>query len=250
MASEGAHGLPCPAFGVFADTGAEPQSVYRWLDWLEAHLAFPVYRVQYRDLWEQELTVVRSGRGEKRTYRKGTAPFFTGDHGMLQRRCTTDFKIRPIQTFLRKHLRKPRGLKTPFVTQWIGISTDEAHRMKPSQEPWITNAWPLIDLNLSRADCLAWMEQRGYPTPPRSACIFCPYHSDREWYRLKTEEPEAFAAAVQFEEVLQYAAQQAEVGRADIFLHSKRIPLKDVTFDLTTPKADPMGNECEGMCGV
>ena len=36
---------PMPDFAVFADTQAEPQEVYDWLDWLENELPFPVYRV-------------------------------------------------------------------------------------------------------------------------------------------------------------------------------------------------------------
>jgi 3'-phosphoadenosine 5'-phosphosulfate sulfotransferase (PAPS reductase)/FAD synthetase len=36
---------PMPAAAIFADTQDEPASVYRWLDWLEKQLPFPVYRV-------------------------------------------------------------------------------------------------------------------------------------------------------------------------------------------------------------
>jgi len=42
-----AHGeiAPMPDAAIFADTQAEPVSVYRWLDWLETQLQFPVHRV-------------------------------------------------------------------------------------------------------------------------------------------------------------------------------------------------------------
>jgi hypothetical protein len=36
---------PMPVAAIFADTQGEPQSVYKWLDWLENQLPFPVYRV-------------------------------------------------------------------------------------------------------------------------------------------------------------------------------------------------------------
>jgi len=36
---------PMPDCAVFADTGWEPPAVYEHLDWLEAELPFPVYRV-------------------------------------------------------------------------------------------------------------------------------------------------------------------------------------------------------------
>ena len=35
---------PMPACAIFADTGAEPQRVYDYLDWLEEELPFPVHR--------------------------------------------------------------------------------------------------------------------------------------------------------------------------------------------------------------
>jgi len=86
-----------------------------------------------------------------------------------------------------------------LVESWIGISTDEASRMKPSREPWIINKYPLIEHNISREQCVEWMLAEGYPEPPRSACIFCPYHSDEEWKRLRDKEPEEFQRAVEWE---------------------------------------------------
>lgn len=135
----------------------------------------------------------------------------------------------------------------------IGISLDEAHRMKPSQVPWARSTWPLVDLRMTRDDCLSWMAMRGYPTPPRSACVFCPYHSDAEWLRLKLEEPIEFAKAVTFDENMRRVARKA-TGTArypgDVFLHGSMVPLKKVVFRERDPKADQFGNECEGICGV
>ena len=52
MALMAAHGeiTPMPDCAIFADTQAEPQSVYDYLDWLEGELPFPVYRVSYGNL--------------------------------------------------------------------------------------------------------------------------------------------------------------------------------------------------------
>lgn len=54
LALMAAHGeiTPMPECAVFADTMAEPQSVYTWLDWLEKQLPFPVIRVSKGDLGE------------------------------------------------------------------------------------------------------------------------------------------------------------------------------------------------------
>src|SRR3546814_20111412 len=68
--------------------------------------------------------------------------------------------------------------------------------MKMSFEPWQINRWPLIELGMTRRDCLRWLERHGYPMPPKSACIGCPYHSDTMWRQRREEDPDALADAV------------------------------------------------------
>ena len=114
---------------------------------------------------------------------------------------------------------------------------------------------PVVPANMktvvSESIC-AWMADKGYPVPPRSACGFCPFHSDNEWIRLRDEHPVAFEEAALFEERLQEAATRQEVLNGKPFLHSACIPLRLVPFK-TLPANQQIslfGNECEGMCGV
>lgn len=244
---------------VFADTQAEPQSVYAWLKWLEAEIArspfpFPVERVSKGSLTDVALRLRtrRSGAGQ---WTKSLIPVFTlesnGKRGHMQRACTYDYKVLELIKAQRRLGGIKRGQKTIGVISWIGISLDEAHRMKPSRVAWCEHIWPLIELKMTRADCLQWMQTRGYPKPPRSACIYCPYHSDQEWQRLKTEEPLEFARAIQFEEELQRVKAQTDNMRGVPFLHDSRVPLAQVQFSLAaSAQHNAFGNECEGMCGV
>jgi hypothetical protein len=136
---------------------------------------------------------------------------------------------------------------------WIGISTDEAHRMKPSRVSYIENTWPLIDAAMSRQDCLDWMQQKGYPEPPRSACVFCPFHGDNEWERLQHLEPDEFDRAAKFELNLQEAARNQEVLQGVPFLHGSGKLLSEVDFSKKAEGKQQLamfGNECEGLCGV
>lgn len=266
MALMAAHGEigPRPDAAIFADTQSEPASVYRWLDWLESAIAaapylFPVHRVTAGNLGEKALSmrVTKDGR----RYSRCDLPVYTrnadGGKGLVQRKCTYDFKLRPIWKEARRiaGVRRARKGQAPLVTQWIGISWDELQRVRdhadPSQ-PWAQRRYPLVELRMRRGDCLRWMEHRGYPLPPRSACVFCPFHSDKEWRRLKVEEPDAFAAAVRFEAELQRAKAEQNDFRSVPFLHSSLRPLAEV--DLSS--AEDAGQvplflgECEGMCGV
>lgn len=48
---------PMPVAAIFADTQAEPKSVYVWLDWLEKQLPFPVHRVTAGNLADHSITL-------------------------------------------------------------------------------------------------------------------------------------------------------------------------------------------------
>ena len=237
---------PMPDCAIFADTGWEPQAVYEWLEYLEGSLPFPVHRVSAGDLIED--VEIRTSKKSGKTYLKNSIPFWTdtdGKKGALLRKCTRDYKLDPI-----RKLQRTFG-KDKNQVIWIGISTDEAHRMKPSTESWITNRFPLMEERMSRGDCLAWLDKNYFPEPPRSACIFCPYHSNGEWSNLQKNWPDEFQKAAEIESQLQKLYKQAEVTTADnIYLHDSLFSLDEIDFNETQGQLNLFGNECEGMCGV
>ena len=196
---------------------------------------------------------------------------------------------------------KQRWPKQPVVKQWFGISTDEMGRMSlprtnktikagvdlfgtPIKKRvwkaiyWRLHYYPLIGAvgnyeglvfdrdwkGSTRFDCIQWTRDNGYPDSPRSACIGCPYHSDEEWLRLKTESPDEFMEAVVFDALMRNAAGM----RGELYLHRSCRPLGEIDFaaeiakrqecplvDLMTPGMVPVyqgvaDGECEGMCGV
>jgi hypothetical protein len=242
-------------FAVFADTQDEPASVYNWLDWLEKQLSFPVYRVTAGSLSEQSLKMRVSKRGLQ--YSRTNIPFYTlnsdGSKGKIPHRsCTFDFKIKPILRELRKRCGIKRGQKDPTVTSLIGISVDEMRRMKQSRDLWVVNRWPLVELRMRRNDCMEWARKNGMPEPPRSSCVFCPFHSNKEWRRLQTEEPGEFARAVQFERDMQKAKFVSDNFSSVPFCHPSAKPLDQIDFrsDVERGQMTLWDDECEGMCGV
>ena len=124
--------------------------------------------------------------------------------------------------------------------------------MKMSREKWCQNRWPLIERKMRRGDCLDWMKAHGYPRPPRSSCVYCPFHSNAEWRRLRDEEPAEFARAVQFEQDLQAIKRQTDNMRGVPFLHGSLVPLAvaDLSERHDPRQQDMFQNECAGMCGV
>lgn len=243
-----AHGeVPMIDAAIFADVGAEPQSVYDWLAWLEKQLPFPVYRVHGENLRDR---IMRRVRREK-TGSGGGPPFYTFPNGMLPRQCTRDHKLVPIERKQRELVGLQKGRRGPahvLAQALIGISYDEAIRMKPSRQAFIQNTYPLVEMEMTRWHCLEWMKKKGYPEPPRSACTFCPYRSDKEWAALKNTDPDAFADAVQMDKAIRNGYVNSS---AQLFVHKTRLPLDEIDFR-TAEEAGQRDfiNECEGMCGV
>jgi hypothetical protein len=247
---------PMPDAAIFADTQAEPASVYRWLDWLEPQLPFPVIRVTRGSLTQESL-IIRERKDGTGFWSKSLIPAFIqnrdGTKGIMGRQCTWSYKVKQLEKAARGLAKIKHGQKDVTVTHWIGISWDELQRMKMSQCKWSQHRWPLIERKMTRRHCLEWMEANGFPQPPRSACMYCPFHSDREWRRLRDEEPEAFAACVKFEKDLQKVKSRTERMNGIPYLHSSLKPLDTVDFSTDIERgqgAFDFNAECAGMCGV
>lgn len=239
---------------IFADTQWEPKKVYAWLDWLELEVKrspkpFPIYRVTQGSLRQGILNNTNT-TGQRYAAVPWHLLMPNGDRAMNRRQCTAEYKIRP----LNKKQRELAGLKPKqkskgiLCQSFIGISTDEALRMKPSREKWVENRWPLIEMGMARHDCLNWFERKGYPLPPKSSCIGCPFHSDDEWRSLRNDK-ESWDDAVYIDKMIREPSNGMVAHR---FMHRSCKPLDEV--DLSTAEdhgqVDMFNNECEGMCGV
>lgn len=247
---------PMPDFAVFADTQAEPQSVYDWLDWLEKQLPFPVIRVTAGNLTEDSLTLRTTKDG--RPYIKSLTPIFglkkNGEVvAAIGRKCTADYKIKPIIKHIKEACGITHGQKEITVTQWIGISYDEMQRMKNPAVNWTQHRWPLVEVKMRRSHCLEWMKKNGYPEPPRSACYYCPFHSNQEWRRLRDEDPVHFQKAIEFDYAMRELAKKQQSLRMEVYLHRQCLPLDKINFDSEEDKGQlnfDFQAECEGMCGI
>ena len=244
MALMAAHGeiTPMPDCAIFADTQWEPKAVYSHLDWLV--LPFPVYRVTAGDLRQASIERSNTSGG-----RFAAIPWHmqmpNGDGAMGRRQCTKEYKLRPIQ---RKIVELLGGRPKAGAEAWIGISVDEVMRCKPSRVGYIVNRWPLLEHRMNRNDCLKWLERKGYPQPPKSSCIGCPFHNDAQWRLLRDNSPQEWNDAIEIDRIIR--KQPASKGQQ--YMHRSLKPLAEV--DLSTPEdhgqLNLFNNECEGMCGV
>lgn len=234
--------LPMVDCAIFSDTGWEPRAVYEHLEWLKSVLPYPVHTVSAGNIRADAIAKTNS-TGQ----RFASIPWFTltrsGKKGMGRRQCTKEYKLRPLQKKAVELMggKRPRG----GCEMLVGISFDEAWRSKPSRVQYIRNVFPLLDLQMTRQDCLRWMEERQYPRPPKSSCIGCPFHDDTQWRAL---DPEEFADAVAVDRAI-----RTQPGmRAQQFMHRSLRPLDEVDFSTPEERGqlNLFLNDCEGMCGV
>ena len=134
----------------------------------------------------------------------------TGKQAKLPTFCSNEWKQRVVQRWCRDQM---PDCKT--FDLWLGISRDEAHRMRTGH----TGKWqyrhPLIDLMMNRQDCRSLVRSMGWPDPPRSRCWMCPNQGPTEWADLEQNWPADAAKAKKFERQVQERA-------PGIYLHDEK----------------------------
>lgn len=119
-----------------------------------------------------------------------------------------------------------------WAEQWIGFSTDEIGRVSDRGDTrYSKSRHPLLELNMSRTQCDAYLKHRGWTSVEKSACIGCPFHGNAEWRRMRDTDPESWQEAVRFDK----AYRQGPGMRHERFLHISRLPLDQAPIDRIRP---------------
>jgi hypothetical protein len=243
------HGhLPPLDAAIFADTGWEPASVYWHLSRLDREVLrparIPLYRVSSGHIRRDALDP---------GHRFASMPLFVrnrdGGDGMARRQCTGEYKLKPIKERVRVLLgagrladgRIGQPKRGRWAEQWVGISTDEAHRALDAKHTlYAVPSYPLLDLGLSRDDCRAINADAGFPDTPKSACIGCPFHSNAQWRDLRDNYPDEWADACDFDRQIRFGSARANAAgqplRGQMFLHRSRVPLDQAPIDHVTAR--------------
>jgi hypothetical protein len=106
----------------------------------------------------------------------------------------------------------------------LGISVDEWQRVNNKNRPLERLEFPLIDANLSRADCLRIVSEAGLPPPAKSACYFCPLRKPAHWSEMRRDRPDLFERAAALEDRIN----EGRPGRPAVFLARGGAPLRSI----------------------
>ena len=116
--------------------------------------------------------------------------------GIGFRWCTKDWKIRPMDRWLRAN---------PAVTEYlIGIAADESHRRPEGVRP-------LVDRHIGREDCIRIIQDAGLSVPQKSGCYICPFQTVAQLRRLWDLHPELYERVQCIEESV--IAQRGAIGK-------------------------------------
>lgn len=222
--------LPRPDYVIAADTGREIP--FTW-EYAREHAA-PLLRSAGLDLHiapHDLATVDLYGRNGDLLM-----PVFTAT-GKLQTYCSNEWKARVVARYARRVL----GV-TDEMTNWIGFSLDERKRVKGDAG----RRYPLLDLMLTRQDCVAIVESAGLPLPRKSRCKMCPHQTPDEWLEVY-DQPDQWTEAVAIDDEVREAD-----DRGGVFLHESRKPLALLTREeIAAQRQREPSRQCGlGLCFV
>lgn len=220
---------------VYLNSGLDPNYTYAHAAWLATQCkrqSLPFLVVQGPSLREA-MDHITATRATAASYIQIPLPMYTldtsGSRGQLPRRCTRQFRLRPLFNFFRRNVIPPNeqnGHPKPWLRVLLGITADETRRAKPSRELWKINTYPLVTLDWTREDCQKYMADHNHRLPLRSSCAICPYRSNQEWANLRHNDPENWNYACDLDRRLR------TLGRpgTHLYLHQSRRPLEVVTL--------------------
>jgi hypothetical protein len=228
-----------PDVAIFADTQWEPASVIEYVARMTDYAS------------QHGIEVCTITKGSIRSNRGAIVmPLFTRDPdddlGITTRQCTDEFKIQPIRREIRRRLGYSKGQKFKHrLEMWLGISIDEAQRVKPSRETNTANRYPLIELNWNREKCKRYLAHHNLPIPMKSSCIGCPYHSNRYFLDMKRQRPDEWQDVVAFDQTLRSTYHFPKL-KGKPYLHRNAEPLEEVY--LQEDQIELFAEECSGYC--
>lgn len=216
--------LSKPDVIAYCDTGAEDYDNYRFLQECEQWFGQPIKRLKnesYKDTWDL---------WEKRRYLAGIAGA----------PCTSELKIQPRLAFQRED--------DVHIFGYTADSND-VRRAEALRENWpeLIIETPLIDMGLTKANCLAMIQRAGIKPPrvyamgfPNANCVPCvKSQSPAYWALIRKEFPKEFERMVKLSRELDVRLVRIKGERRFI----DEIPAEQGLTEVQVP-------ECDFLCHI
>lgn len=232
---------------IFCDLGMEPPWVMKQVEFTrraceEAGIHFTVLKSPLHEDFMQNF-------GERRTI---SIPWWTvkedGHKSRMPRNCTLDYKVNVISKYVRWELlgyKKGQRLREEDKKaheMHMGFSYEEKRRCKESPNPMFINRFPLVDMQLVRADNYAYIRDVWGLETKASACTFCPFHRNYFFQYLKENEQEEYRRLIEVDELLRVKNPKPPMD-SDLFISRSRKRIADLSPEECNDA------ECFDYCG-
>lgn len=188
-----------PDYVIFSDTGDEKPETYAYIS---------VFQEWLRSAGFPELLILRyqtkAGDTTLEEYCNRVKDLPSRAYGLGS--CADKWKIRPMEKWS-NHAPDIRALRAVGgkPTILLGYDAGEQRRFKTTEnERWKYRA-PLIEWGWDREECLTNITLAGLPTPPKSACFYCPSSTKTEILALAADHPDLMARALAMEDAARAA---------------------------------------------
>lgn len=234
--------LPKPDLAVIVDTEREKSTTWEYLESVTAPALASVGVVIHRVPKSKYSRVDFLGGAQCKTI---LIPAYTSQSGnaqpgKLSTFCSSEWK----RYVKRRWVTKECGVKK--AQDWMGFSVDEigraARMIKANPGKWGVR-FPLLELGMSRGDCLDLVKEMGWPAPPRSSCWMCPNMHMREWREVQ--------AGPDWEKVVAFE-REIRLHDPHVWLTDQCVPIETADFSVINETMwGDTGAECEsGQCFV
>ena len=192
------HAMPVNGL-IFSDTGGERPDVYESLDRVSAYLQAHGYPAIEITRWTRVRAPYAGQHIDLETdcLRKQNLPSLA--YGM--KGCSVKFKAQPLDKAVKAHADAAAELAAGRkVERLIGYSADELKRVMRSRP---SNEWkfryPLYEWGWGRDECEEAVARAGLGPVAKSACFFCPAHTEPEIVQLGKVYPKLLQRALDIE---------------------------------------------------
>jgi hypothetical protein len=149
--------------------------------------------------------------------------------------CTFAYKIAQVM----KELRLQTGIKRfnpdkHKIYMYIGFSVDEFQRSKPSFYRYTENRFPLIDMNLTKTDCVNYVEKELGFRPVSSVCNMCYANDIDRVYDIYKNDPDGWERLIVLDSAMADKAPDHSMQK-DVYMFSfqaySNVRLRDIDFE-------------------
>lgn len=150
------------------------------------------------------------------------------------RNCTLDYKINEIIKFVKYKLlgyAKYQRVKNEDLKaheMHLGFSLEEKHRCKENKHKMFVNKFPLVDMELTRADNYKYILEKWGLDTKASACCFCPFHTNYFFEYMKDNHKEQYQSILDFDEMLEREQPNTKI-RSKLYISKSRKRIKDLS---------------------